>query len=251
MFQGIRSSVDGMQNQKTMQEVLADNLANVNTSGYKSGRLVQKIKAETNVYDKISNQVLGSLPSGAEIYNTVFNMEQGALRQTGNPLDLAVSGEGFFAVQDNQGRVAYTRNGHFAVDQEGYLVNQSGDLVLDSSYAPIYIGIVDWNSINVLYNGDIVVNNNYLTTIKPFEFKPKTALIKQAGDKFVLAENAAGPDLSNKSVLKQGFIEGSNVSAVKASTEMIQISRTYEANHNALKAQFDSLNTLMNIMDSL
>jgi flagellar basal-body rod protein FlgG len=251
MLKGIYTSASGMEAQHLKQEVLADNLANVNTSGYKAAKLVHKLGAEKTVFDLSNNESIGKINNGTEIYDTSYNFEQGALRQTGNPLDLAISGSGFFSVQDNIGNIAYTRNGNFSINADGYLATQSGDLVLDSGYSPIFLGNDLISQINILNNGNIVINGEYRTVLRPFDIQSGTPIIKTENDKFVIAEGGAQPLSNETAIIKQGFVESSNVSAIKSSTDMIQITRTYEANHNALKTQMDSLDMLMRIADGI
>jgi flagellar basal-body rod protein FlgG len=239
MIEGANISAQGMKNEKQMHEVLADNLANSSTSGYKSYNIVHKLKAQEN-----SNSLASS-----EAYDTKFDFSAGAMRQTSNPLDLAISGEGFFAVLDSQGEIAYTKNGHFNLDSDGFLVTQHGDQVLDSAYAPIYIGLEGINSVTFLRNGNVMVNGDFVTTINAFKFPEDAGIIKKAQDKFVPAQDGIVLDIDFDSMLQQGFIEQSNVSSIKASTEMIQIQRNYESNEKALKAQMDTMEMLLRISD--
>ena len=239
MIRGAQISADGMGNEKQMHEVLADNLANSTTTGYKSYGIVHKLKA----------QETQGVATGSEAYDTSFDFSQGAMRQTGNPLDIAIQGEGFFAVLDAQGEIAYTRNGHFNLDQNGFLVTQTGDQVLDGAYAPIFIGLEGVNSVDFHRNGHVMVNGDYVTTIKPFIFPEGTAITKKAQGKYVPAQEGVALNTDFNGTIQQGFLEQSNVSSIKASTEMIQIQRNYESNQRALKAQMDTMEMLMRISD--
>lgn len=239
MIRGAQISADGMSNEKQMQDVLADNLANSNTSGYKSYNIVHKLKA----------QEVQGVSVGSEAYDTSFDFSQGAMRQTGNPLDLAIQGEGYFAVLDAQGDISYTRNGHFNLDSNGFLVNQHGDQVLDGSFAPIFIGLEGVNSVNFLRNGQVQVNGDYVTTMKSFVFPEGTAIVRKGQGNFVPAQEGIALETNFNSTLQQGFIEQSNVSSIKTSTDMIQIERDYESNQKALKAQMDTMEMLIRISD--
>jgi flagellar basal-body rod protein FlgF len=239
MIRGANISADGMENQKQMQEILADNLANTSTTGYKSYNIIHKLKALENSEDLTSS----------EAYGTSFDFSQGALRQTENPLDLAINGKGFFAVIDAQGEIAYTRNGHFNIDNKGFLVTQHGDQVLDGSYAPIFIGIDNVRTIDFLRNGNLIVNGDYTTTLKAYVFEKDQGILKLAQGKY--KPSNAGEILNSDidSTIMQGFLEQSNVNSIEASTDMIQIQRDYEANQKALKVQMDSIEMLFRISD--
>lgn len=243
MIRGANISANGMQNEKQMHEALADNLANSTTSGYKSYNIVHKLKAQE------ASSVSGGVMPGSEAYDTSYDFSQGAIRETGNPLDLAISGKGFFATLDAQGEIAYTRNGHFNLDSNGFLVTQHGDQVLDGAYAPIFIGIEGVNSVNFLRNGNVHVNGIYITTMQAFVFPKDSGIVKQAQGKYVPAQDGVVLETDFDSTIQQGFIEQSNVSSVKASTDMIQIQRNYESNQKALKAQMDTMEMLVRISD--
>lgn len=239
MIRGAQISSDGMRNEKQLQEVLADNLANSTTTGYKSYNVIHKLKAQESQ----------GVAAGSEAYDTSFDFSQGAMRETGNPLDLAIQGEGFFAVMDAEGEVAYTRNGHFNLDANGFLITQRGDQVLDGSYAPIFVGIEGVNSVTFHRNGHVMVNGDYITTLKPFTFPKEAGIIKKAEGKYVPAQDFTALTTEFDGTIQQGFLEQSNVSSVKASTDMIQIQRNYESNQKAMKAQMDTMEMLMRISD--
>jgi flagellar basal-body rod protein FlgF len=251
MIRGLYTSATGMQIQKDVQQVLADNLANASTSGFKSYDLIHKVHAEKKISNSVTGDEVGMLTYGSETYDTTFDFSQGPLRQTGNPLDIAISGPGFFAVQDHQGKVAYSRNGHFTLDQDGFLVNQAGDLVLDSGFAPIYVGNQGVNSINILKTGTVMINGEFNTVLKAYTFPEGTAILRQGNDKFMADSQNISMNLANDSLMNQGFIEASNVSTIKSATEMVQVMRTYEANQKAIQAQADTIEMLMRVSDGI
>lgn len=239
MIRGANISAEGMDNEKQRHEVLADNLANSTTSGYKSYNIVHKLKAQESP----------GVAVGSEAYDTSFDFSQGSMRQTSNPLDIAIQGEGFFAVLDAKGDISYTRNGHFNLDSNGFLVTQQGDQVLDGSYAPIFIGLEGVNSVTFLRNGNLMVNGDYVTTMMAFKFPEDSGIIRKGQDKFVPALEGETLETNFDATIQQGFIEQSNVSSIKASTDMIQIQRNYESNQKALKAQIQTMEMLMRISD--
>lgn len=254
MLRGVYTSATGMEAQKDMQDLIADNLANTNTSGFKAMRHIYKNFAESDLISSATRQNYGKLSHGVEPYNTDFDLSQGALVETGNPLDIAIQGKGFFAVQNITGQIGYTRNGRFTIDKDGYVSTTQGDLLLDAGSAPIYIGVQGIRDLTVLRNGSIVMNGDIITQLNTYEFPDGVGITRIAGDKFVPSHNVTmttsntTPDLySINTTIMQGFIEGSNVSSIKTATEMVQVTRTYEANQKALKAQMDTLQMLMDI----
>lgn len=255
MLRGIYSSATGMEAHKDMQEMIADNLANANTSGYKSISHSYKSYADNTLTHAISGQPIGDISHGAEPYSTNFNFAQGPLRQTGNPLDIAIQGEGFFPLQLHDGQIAYTRNGHFTLDQNGFVVNQQGEYLLDQGLAPIFLGVQGIRDLTILRNGNVIVNGDMIAQLNVFEFPKDAGIVRLGGDKFqpsepgITMKNTMNTNEYNvvNATIAQGFIENSNVSSVKTAAEMVQVMRGYEANQKALKVQTDSLQMLMDI----
>lgn len=255
MLRGIYSSATGMEAHKDMQEMIADNLANANTNGYKAISHSYKSFSDNAIVNSTSGQTIGTLSHGSEPYSTNFNLAQGPVRETGNPLDLAVQGDGFFPLQLQDGRVAYTRNGHFTLDQNGFVVNQQGEYLLDQGLAPIFLGVQGIRDLTIVRNGNVIVNGEIVAQINTFEFPKDAGITRLGGDKYLPSQ----PGITMKNTMSnnefnvvnativQGFIENSNVSSVKTAAEMVQVMRGYEANQKALKVQTDSLQMLMDI----
>ena len=255
MLRGIYSSATGMEAHEDMQEMIADNLANANTTGYKAISHSYKSYADTALTDTASSQPIGDISHGVEPYSTNFNFMQGPVRETGNPLDIAVQGEGFFPLQLQDGRIAYTRNGHFTLDQNGFIVNQHGEYLLDQGLSPIFLGVQGIRDLTILRNGSVVANGDIVAQINVFEFPKDAAITRMGGDKYMPADSSLTMKntMNNNefnvvnATIVQGFIENSNVSSVKTAAEMVQVMRGYEANQKALKVQTDSLQMLMDI----
>jgi flagellar hook protein FlgE len=147
MMRSLFSAVSGLKSNQTAMDVIGNNIANVNTIGYKSSRTVfQDIFSQT-----ISNATAPTATTGGRNAMQVglgtsiaaigMNMTEGSTQQTSNPLDFAIEGEGFFVVKDSNGAFRYTRNGAFLLDKEGYLVTANGDYVMavateDDTYTP-------------------------------------------------------------------------------------------------------------------
>lgn len=304
MFRGVYTATSGMIATQRKQEMLTQNLANLNTPGYKADQtvlrafpdlLIQRIRAQQGGQVKglpalPGQNTLGILHSGVYAQEAIPLFRQGPLRETGRALDLAIvdqdlvnpnedqpiKGYLFFAVreeaedEDGEAEIFYTRNGQFALDPEGYLVTNAGYYVLDEEGQPIQLTNPDFR---VLEDGTILqaFDDN------PEEFYPvgrlglyyteqPERLSKLGHDLYrFVPENDAEEDeenvmqqlgevefLNNMApgqspfMIKQGFVEGSNVDAVQTMTEMLSTYRLYEANQRVLQAYDRSMEKLVN-----
>ena len=251
MLRGVYTSATGMEAEKLKHEVLADNLANVNTSGYKSYKNVYKAYAQSDIYNLQEENPVGNMSFGTEAYDTATNHEQGAFKTTGNPLDIALSGKGFFPIQTADGGLAYTRNGHFNISRDGFLVTQAGDYLLDTGLSPVFVGNENVSTVTVQRNGALLVNGEFSARIQAYDFPAGAHVKREAYDKFTSTGVNTAMQLMESTTLLQGSLEMSNVSAVKGAAEMVQVMRNYEANQKAMTAQFETLGYLMQVADSI
>ncbi len=251
MLRGIYSAASGMQAQVLQQEVLADNLANTNTAGFKSARNTFRSFGDTIISrfseaDADSGTSIGEISSGANVFSTNFNFEQGSLKVTSNPMDIAVSGEGFIPIKGDGESIYFTRNGNFTMSRDGFLVTMQGRKVLDKGNSSIFLGRENINDFKVMNDGQIVVNGESKAQMKLFKFPTSAGIVKVEDGMFkpfddnVILSEAPG-------IFQQGFLETSNVSPVKASTQMIEITRTYEANKKVIDVEVDTLQMLMDV----
>jgi len=247
MLRGLYTAATGMQAQMLRQQTLADNLANINTAGFKGAENVYRSYDDQVIGSSASSQAIGQISRGVDVHGTNYDFRQGPLRQTNNPLDFAINGPGFFAVQTSGGGVEYSRNGHFNLDANGYLVDQSGNKILDAGQMPIFIGTDGVSDITVMRNGELHINGDYKTMLGMFDFPRGSNLVRTDADRYRSGATTQAVAASTVSTIQQGFIEGSNISSVKAATDMIQVMRSYEANQKALGTQVDTLNLLMDV----
>ena len=247
MIRGLYTSASGMLTEMVRNDVTSNNLANVNTTGYKKDTalfksfpelLVQRVNDQKKT-DINERPVIGSMGTGAIVDEVVTSHEQGALRETSNPFDLAVAGEGYFVVQNQQGTY-YTRNGSFTVDSQGFLVTAQGDYVLGQA-GPIKIG----NSNNVVIDGsgNVNVDGNRIATIRLVNIPNKATLIKVGDSLFTGGQAGAGA----VGQIKQRFVEGSNVNPITEMVNMIAIARAYEANQKMISAHDQTLAQAMEV----
>jgi len=235
MLRGIYQNSSSMLLLESRVDNTANNLANANTPGYKKRDVFfqQLIVAEQSVE---RNNIDVTLPGGKVA--TYIDASNGIMNKTGNPLDMAISGKGYFAVETPQG-IAYTRDGRFSINDTGQLVNQNGYLVIGDG-GPIEI---QGNSLEISKTGDIIVDGNVVNRLTVRDFDANAA--KMFDNFFVPDEEISQPELSEYAVV-QGFIEESNVNPVKEMAELIVAQRHFEMNYKLIRAQDDTLDKAVN-----
>jgi len=242
LIKGLYTAGAGMMMQMAKQDAVANNLANVNTGGYKKqiavtrafpemliSRLGEVEKNRRGEYEPVPVEVIGGLGTGAAIDKIYSDLSTGSIRQTDNNTDLALNSAGYFAVQTDQGE-RYTRNGQFKINSEGILTTNQGHPVLDTSNQPITIE----GEFQVDDTGNIAVNGEIIAQLKVVAFENPQYLIRE-GDNLLAAEQPAN-NLDRPGLL-QGYIEESNVNAVKEMVELINVVRSYEALQKVVQAE--------------
>lgn len=198
----------------TQLDFVANNIANSSTSGFKSEHLYYAMKGKQAQEGALAD--LGSTVSK-------MDLSQGTLGLTGNKLDLAIEGDGFFTIQTKQG-IAYTRNGSFALNKNKELVTPAGDYVLGESGKKI---VIEGSNIHVDKDGTLYADEAPVGKIKISAFKDPYALTRSIDGRFI-DDGKAGqknPDAYN---IAGGYLEMSNVNVVREMTDMMEIQRTFE-----------------------
>lgn len=227
------SAAGAMAYEKRMQ-VISNNLANINTSGFKKDKgHYQVIDSPDSIKEDLEKNAISKEEKQPPLwlqFETKTDFSAGALKHTGNPLDLALEGDGFFCIKTEQG-TQYTRNGNFSLDQDGMLVTMDGLSVLGEG-GPINI---DGNTFTVDAKGNVSVDGNLVDTIKIVGFQKQDALKKTGNSLFAIADNSTVESRLENTGVSQGFIELSNVNAIRMITEMIEVLRGYESYQKAIK----------------
>ena len=239
----------GLDAQQTKMSVTANNLANVATNGFKRSRAVfddllyqnvTQVGAATsqNTYSPTGLQ----LGTGVRVVATERSYTQGSLDNTGNPLDLAIQGRGFFQVLQPDGTLAYTRDGNFQANAQGQLVNSSGYQVQPAITIPTGAQSVTIGSdgvVSVQIAGQSAPTQ--VGTLQLADFINPAGLQTVGGN--LLVESAASgspttgnPGLTGLGTLVQGSLEASNVNVVQEMVDMIETQRAYEMNSKAVQA---------------
>lgn len=260
MIKSLYTGATGMIAQQMNVDVIANNLANVNTLGFKKSRadfqdlLYQTIKAPGTVTDSGSQVPTGILvglgvkPSGV---SKLF--QQGTLQNTQNELDVAIEGKGFFQIQKPDGSISYTRAGNFQVDNTGQIVTTDGYALYPSVTIPqdtISVSIDAQGKISVMQPGQTTATD--VGQIELAAFINPAGLMSE-GQSLMKETDASGPPVignpgtNELGVVSQGFLEISNVSVVEELTQMIMAQRGYEVNSKAVTASDEMLQTATNL----
>jgi flagellar basal-body rod protein FlgF len=214
------------------QDQLANDLANASTPGYKADRTAQASFGDLLLENSASGQTIGPLGLGVHIAETKTDLSQGPIKQTGEPLDVALGGPGFLAVQTAQGK-SYTRDGQLTLDAKGQLTLANGPLVLDAQGKPISVA-GHASDLTIAPDGTITGGGKTLG---------KLAIVSLAnpvkfGDNLYSA--TAGPAPAGTTV-QQGALEGSNSDPARVMVDMIVALRQYESSQRVIHSIDETL----------
>ncbi len=258
MIRGWYTGASGMNAQQNRLDAIANNLANVDTAGYKRDVAVSKSFPELllrrteadGVYNTPFGSadaapVIGKLGLGVETNENYTEFEQGSFRATQTSEDLALSGEGFFAVQTPDGE-RYTRNGNFMIGKEGILETKDGYPLLGEN-GPIH---VKDDKFIVRQDGMIYAKNNELIDrVKVVRFDNERYL-KKMGNSLWNSNEITGDahiaEGNERPRMLQGYMETSNVNVVNEMVKMIEVNRAYEANQKTIQSEDSMMSTLWN-----
>ncbi len=277
MIRGLYTGASGMAAQQVRLDAIANNLANIDTDGYKRDVTVSKAFAQLllrrmdddGVYlhplgSGDMAPVIGKVGTGVESNEVFTELEQGALKGTDSDFDLALDGKGFMCVSTPYGE-RYTRNGSFVLGKEGFLETKEGYPVLGES-GPIRVKA---NNFQVDKDGRVWVNEAYqddpldlvgreqneweepvlLDTIKLVDFDTVRYLAKQGSSLWKETEESGPAALlagRTRPKVVQGFVEASNVNPITEMVRMIEVNRAYEANQKTIQSEDASLGKLIN-----
>ncbi len=277
MIRGLYTGASGMVVQMHRLDTISNNLANVDLNGYKRDTAINKAFPEI-LLRRMNDDgmfvfplgsidttpIVGKLGTGAELNEVYTAFTQGSLKQTENPFDLALEGEGFLSVLLPDGE-RYTRNGSFLLNDEGYLVTKHGEFVLGEN-GPIQAKknnfVIDQDGViyqNATYSGDerrlVSLEENEwenlerVDRLRIVDFK-RPRYLKKMGNSFWRDTEESGPAEiavgDSRPKVRQGFLESSNVNVVTEMVQMIEVQRTYEANQKMIQTQDSLLGRLIN-----
>ena len=249
----------GLNAQQVRMQVISNNLANVNTNGFKRDRanfesllyqIIRSSGAQTSVDTELTSGF--SVGTGVNVVNSNKLHSQGSIVSTDNSLDLAIDGSGFFQVLLPDGQIVYTRNGAFARNNDGILTTNSGFIIQPEIAIP-----AEATKINVSSDGIVSVqvpgqvDAQEVGQLQLADFQNKTGL-QPIGENFYVETTASGPPvLENPFVggfgkVVQGALESSNVNVVQELVDMIETQRAYEVNSKAITSVDEMLRFVSN-----
>jgi flagellar basal-body rod protein FlgF/flagellar basal-body rod protein FlgG len=235
MDSGYYAAFTGLASRMQALDVVANNLANVNTTGFRG-----QFEFYESVSAGLGNQLLSPINAAVNDYGVLggaeIDFEQGNFESTGNPLDLAVKGSAFFVIQTPRG-VRYTRNGSFHVNSAGQIVNQDENAVLGPGDLPIQ---VPQGEIKIAEDGAVSVAGAVAGNLRLVEFAPGTSLVPEGETNFAAPDGGA-QDAKNSTVA-EGVLESANVSPVKETVELIALQRHSEMLERTLSIFLDDFN---------
>ncbi len=260
MMQSLYTASTGMLGMQTQIDTTANNIANVNTIGFKKSRAeFADLMYKVMEYAGTSTSDVTKSPTGIEVglgvrataINKIFS--EGSLKQTDNQLDMAVTGRGFFKLELPDGSEVYSRNGAFKVDENGSIVNSDGyrlvpEVVIPPDATNVSIGTD--GTVSVIQPGQAQATQVGQITLTNF-INP--AGLHSMGDNLYLETDSSGqpvegtPGIDGLGVLRQGFVELSNVELVVELTDLITGQRAYDSNSKVITTSDEMLQTVNNL----
>ncbi|MBQ7151015.1 MAG: flagellar basal-body rod protein FlgF [Synergistaceae bacterium] len=263
MNRGIYSAAAGMLVQETNLDVVTNNLANVDSPGYKRrvsanadfSALLDRIEkvsedGETKLTTVLpadmpfkGRQIIGSVALATVFSEDVMDTSPGVVKPTENPFDMAIDGPGFFAVADNEGNTFYTRQGNFLLNNEGNIITPNG-MTVQGEGGAITIP-ADARSVTINRTGQVIANNEIVGRVSVFNFANPTYLRHEARNLLSPTEASGEPEAIENARVWSGALEMSNVSVVEEMVRMIEAQRVYEGASKALMTHDEQTSKLI------
>jgi flagellar basal-body rod protein FlgG len=218
MERGLYIAASGMLAEQARQDLIANDMANASTPGYKADRSSQRSFGDLLLQDTRTGAIVGPLGMGAQLAEQVTDLRPGNVRDTGEPLDLAITGDGFFGVQTDQG-VRYTRNGRFMADGQGRMTDQLGNPVLGPNGQPIQLAA----------DGTVRAGQVGVFAVANAEKVGEARFTGAAGGQ------------ANGSTVRVGALEDSGVDPARTMVDMMASMRAFEAGQRVIRTIDDTL----------
>jgi flagellar basal-body rod protein FlgG len=262
MLRGLYTSSSGMNAELLRQDVVANNIANAGTTGFKKDdavfesfpdRLLKRIHDRMDASSGPAGmaaftaqpQAIGVMGQGVRPVDTPTHFTDGSPVMTGRPLDLAMQGNGLFTVQRGDGSLAYTRDGSFTLNSENQLATMSGNLVMAQGDRPL---VINGNNIVVDQGGAVTVDGVDAGKLALAAYDPQT--FQKLGENLYVKPDvglsAMGEEAAPDGRLMQGYTEESNVQVVTEMVRMIEVDRAYDSNSKIIQMQDETLGRLIN-----
>jgi flagellar basal-body rod protein FlgG len=260
MIKGLYTAASGMQAQQTNMDVISNNIANVNTTGFKKARAEFEDLLYQNIKEPGAQSGANSIaPTGVQIglgvktSSVQKDFDMGSPKPTGNPLDMMIEGAGFFPVQMPNGQIAYTRDGSFKKDPSGKIVDRNGNALQPEVIVPVGTTGFDVSSTGLM-NATVANDPNFqqIGQVQLVNFVNPAGL-RSIGKNLYVPSNASGaplqavPGENGVGTISQGHLEMSNVNIVDEMVNMITAQRAYETNSKAMQAVDQMLQAVNNL----
>jgi flagellar basal-body rod protein FlgG len=259
MIRSLFTAATGMVAQQIEQDVIANNLANVNTVGFKKSRtnfqdLMYQIFSKAGATSETGVQLPSGIEigMGAKLISTQKLFSQGDYQQTGNPFDWAIEGDGFFQIDDGNGGTAYTRAGSFKINKDGNICNSEGLLLTPSISVPTGTVVV-----TVDKSGQVTATDGKGTMTQIGQLQVATFInpagLSSIGRNLFTKTEASGdetvgnPGIDNRGTISQYFLEMSNVNVIDEMVKMIVGQRAYEINSKSIQTADNMLSIINNL----
>jgi flagellar basal-body rod protein FlgG len=257
MFRGIYTGTSAMLVQEKMLDVVGNNIANVDTSGFRGRIAVNKSFPEVlmdrveryAVVDEALNEELGdrkffpyvrgrtaigSISMTNVLSETTMSLERGPVQWTDNPTDVVLNDDGYFVVEDNNGNTLYTRSGHFQRNSQGQLVTHDGDFIIGDGGR---IDLGEAERVAIGENGQIYADGELIATLQVVRFETPTYLHYVGKSLVAETPQSGGPQPVDNAHIVSGGLERSNVQIVQEMVRMIEANRAFEAAGKAVTIQ--------------
>ena len=237
MNSGIYTAYSGLRAQSDALDVLANNLANANTTGFKEQKAFYTYLKQSAEGSQSANDINNAINQTVQT-RSALNMEIGSLNQSNRTLDVAIAGDGFLAVQTPHG-VRYTRNGNLDLNAQSVLTTSEGYPVLGTSGRPIALGP---GKVSIGESGDVLLDDVQIDRLKVTSFSDLSALEKEGSSLF---KNPAGQNTEKPSdaKIKSGYLEQSNVNPVSSIVHLVEIHRHFEAIQKSISLVMNEINS--------
>ena len=247
MLYGLYLSAAGLQAQQYRQDVMANNLANADTVGFKRDFAQTMARANAAVEDptlaRFRAPVAGDMPGGTFVTPTVIDLTQGARRATGSEMDAAIDGEGFFLVQNAQNQRFLTRDGRFVINQDSNLaLAGTGSLVLSAEGQPIKLN--PDLKFQISTRGEISQAGNTVAQLAVMRVDSPLDLEKRGSDLMAVRNPGSMKPATTATKIMQGYVEESDVDPMTEMVQMMDGQRVYEANARMISYQDTTLQEL-------
>ncbi|MBY0404899.1 MAG: flagellar hook-basal body protein [Cyanobacteria bacterium] len=254
MLRGLYTAASGMISGFISEDISANNLANINTAGFKKSNVTYKAFPEMLLsrLDTNGAKPVGSLSFGSGIGTSQIDFSQGDIRQSGNPLDMAIEGDGFFTLKDAKGELSYTRNGSFTINNQGFLVTHDGKLVQQGPAEKLQnIKIPNTGILAITEAGTLQADQTPIAKLFITRFTNNQTLEKQGNSQYKASASTQidkSPPAPNKIPYKihSQSLEYSNTNAIKELLSSISGLRYYEALQKNIHVQNETLGKAVN-----